>query len=126
MLPLGLDWRVGVSLITTFAAREVFVSSLALIFKITESDDDNLRESLLTSMKDAKINSTGAQLFTVSTAIGLIFFFVLSMQCISTLAITKKETGGWKLPLIQVIVYTGSAYFVMFVVVNSLRLIGIN
>ncbi|MCI0474282.1 MAG: ferrous iron transporter B, partial [Ignavibacteria bacterium] len=126
MIPLGLDWRVGVSLITTFAAREVFVSSLALIFKIPETGDENIRESLLKSMKDAKIHSTGEQLFTTSTIIGLIFFFVLAMQCISTLAITKKETGGWKLPIIQVTVYTGSAYVAMFIVVNSLRFFGIS
>jgi len=126
MLPLGLDWRVGVSLITTFAAREVFVSSLALIFKIPETENENIRESLLISMKDARISSTGAQIFTTSTIIGLIFFFVLAMQCISTLAITKKETGSWKLPLIQVIVYTGAAYVVMFLVVNSLRFFGVS
>jgi len=126
MLPLGLDWRVGVSLITTFAAREVFVSSLALIFKISDSEDENIRESLLNSMKDARISSTGEKIFTTSTVIGLIFFFALAMQCISTLAITKKETGGWKLPLLQVIVYTGSAYLVMFLIVNALRFIGVN
>jgi len=126
MLPLGLDWRVGVSLITTFAAREVFVSSLALIFKIPETEDENIRESLLISMKDARIGSSGAPIFTISTVIGLIFFFVLAMQCISTLAITKKETGGWKLPLIQVVVYTGAAYLVMFIVVNSLRFFGVS
>jgi len=125
MRPLGLDWRVGVSLIATFAAREVFVSSLALMFKVTESDE-NMSRSLINEMKNAKINGTGQNLFTTATAAGLIVFFMLALQCISTIAITKKETGGWRIPVLQIIVYTGSAYLLTFLTVNGLRFFGIN
>lgn len=125
MRPLGLDWRVGVSLIATFAAREIFVSSMALIFKITDNED-NLNESLVSAMRNAKIGKTDKPLFTVSSTVGLIVFFVFAMQCISTIAITKKETGGWRIPILQVVVYSGAAYLFTFIVVNGLQLVGVN
>jgi ferrous iron transport protein B len=125
MKPIGLDWRVGVSLITTFAAREVFVSSLALIFKVS-GNGDNLQNSILSALKDAKNEDSGSQMFTTATIIGLIVFFIFSLQCISTLAVTRKETGGWRLPLIQLALYTSTAYILTFITVNGLRLIGVN
>jgi ferrous iron transport protein B len=125
MRPLGLDWRVGVSLIATFAAREVFVSSLALMFKVTETDE-NMSATLIKEMKNAKISGTNEYLFTTATSAGLIVFFMLALQCISTIAITKKETGGWRIPILQIIIYTGSAYLLTFITVNGLRFIGIN
>jgi len=124
MKPIGLDWRVGVSLIATFAAREVFVSSLALIFKVAD-DDKNLRESLVMEMRTAKFLNSDKLVFTTSTIIGLIVFFIFALQCISTIAISKKETGGWRIPILQIIVYTGSAYLLSLIVVNGLRFIGI-
>jgi ferrous iron transport protein B len=125
MKPIGMDWRVGVSLITTFTAREVFVSSLALIFKATD-DKSNLQNSILSSMKDAKFEDTGKPIFTNATIIGLIVFFIFSLQCISTIAITRKETGGWRIPLLQIALYTSSAYIFTFISVNGLRLFGVN
>ena len=125
MKPIGLDWRVGVSLITTFTAREVFVSSLALIFK-SSNDGNNLQSTILSALKEAKIEETGQQLFTPATIMGLIVFFIFSLQCISTVAITKKETGGWRIPLIQIALYTSTAYILTFITVNGLRLFGIN
>jgi ferrous iron transport protein B len=93
MTPIGMDWRVGVSLIATFAAREVFVSSMALIFKVT-ADEESLQSSILTSMRSAKNEKTGELLFTPATIIGLIVFFIFALQCISTLAVSRKETGA--------------------------------
>lgn len=124
MKPIGMDWRIGVSLIATFTAREVFVSSLALILKVTDSNDD-LQTSIINEMNRAKIESTGNKMFTTSTIIGLIVFFVFALQCISTIAIIKKETGGWKIPIIQVIAFTSVAYLFTFLTVNGLRLMGI-
>jgi ferrous iron transport protein B len=124
MSPLGMDWRVGVSLITAFAAREVFVSSLALIFKVT--DESNLQSSILKAMKDAKNEETGKKLFTSSTIVGLIIFFVFALQCISTIAVSKKETGGWRIPMLQLIIFTSTAYILTFITVNGLRFLGLN
>lgn len=124
MTPIGMDWRIGVSLIAAFAAREVFVSSLALIFRVT--DDENIQSSLLNAMKSATIQETGEPLFTTATVIGLIVFFVFALQCISTIAVSRKETGGWRIPILQLIIFTSTAYLFTFTTVNLLRLIGIN
>ncbi|MCH8035128.1 MAG: ferrous iron transport protein B [Bacteroidetes bacterium] len=125
MTPLGLDWRVGVSLMSAFVAREVFVSSLALIFKVTESGE-NLQTSLLSSMEAARITDTGKKLFTPATIIGLIVFFAFALQCISTVAVSRKETGGWRIPLLQIVIFTSLAYVMAFIMVNGLRLLGVN
>lgn len=124
MQPLGMDWRVGVSLLSAFAAREVFVSSLALIFKVT-GDEENIQSSILTSMRVAVNEKTGELLFTPSVIIGLIVFFIFAMQCISTLAVSRKETGSWRIPLLQVALYTPLAYIFTFITVNGLRLLGL-
>lgn len=126
MEPLGLDWRVGVSLIAAFAAREVFVSSMALIFKVTNEEEESLQNSLLTSMREATIEGSNNKLFTTSSIIGLIIFFVFAMQCLSTVAVSKKETGSWRIPLLQIIIFTSTAYLLTFLSVNGLRLLGIN
>ena len=124
MTPLGMDWRIGVSLISAFAAREVFVSSLALTFKVTnESGED--QSTLLNSLRTAKIESTGEKLFTVATSVGLIGFFIFALQCLSTVAVSRKETGGWKIPILQVVIFTSLAYFMTFITVNGLRFFGI-
>lgn len=124
MTPIGMDWRIGVSLIATFAAREVFVSSLALIFKVT-SDEESLQSSILSSMRSAKNEATGEPLFTFSTIIGLIVFFIFALQCISTLAVSKKETGSWRIPFLQVTLFTLLAYIFTFITVNGLRFLGV-
>jgi ferrous iron transport protein B len=125
MTPIGMDWRVGVSLIAAFAAREVFVSSLALIFKVT-SDDEKLQESILAAMRTATIEDTGKKLFTTSTIIGLIVFFVFALQCLSTIAVSRKETGGWRIPVLQLVIFTSAAYIFTFITVNGLRFLGLD
>lgn len=125
MKPMGMDWRIGVSLVATLAAREVFVSSLALIFKVTD-DDETTHNSLLTAMQDAKFEDTGQPLFTTSMVVGLVVFFVFAMQCLSTVAIAKKETGGWKIPVMQIVVFTALAYVFTVIVVNGLKAMGVS
>jgi ferrous iron transport protein B len=125
LTPIGMDWRVGVSLVATLAAREVFVSSLALTFKVTESGED-IQNSILNSMRNATIEGTDQKLFTTATSAGLIIFFVFALQCISTIAIVRKETGSWKMPVIQLVMFTGIAYVLTFITVNGLRLLGVN
>jgi ferrous iron transport protein B len=125
MTPLGMDWRVGVSLIAAFAAREVFVSSLALIFKVTD-EEETLQQSMIESMRKAEIGDGGQKLFTVATITGLIVFFVFALQCLSTIVVSRKETGSWRIPALQLIVFTGIAYILAFITVNGLRAFGIN
>lgn len=124
MSPLGMDWRVGVSLVSAFAAREVFVSSLALTFKVT-SDDEGSQSNLINSLRNATIDNTGQKVFTTATIMGLIVFFVFALQCMSTIAVSRKETGGWRIPLTQVLVFTSLAYISSLITVNGLRLLGI-
>lgn len=124
MTPLGMDWRIGVSLIAAFAAREVFVSSLALIFRVT--DDENIQSSLLKAMQSATNQETGKPLFTTATVIGLVVFFVFALQCISTIAVSRKETGGWRIPVLQLIIFTSTAYLFTLITVNGLKFLGIN
>jgi ferrous iron transport protein B len=128
--PLGWDWRVGVSLISAFAAREVFVSALAITLNITDESafggEDKMQSSILSTMKEAKINHSGVPLFTTASVVALIIYFMFAMQCLSTVAVTRKETGSWKIPLLQIFIYTIMAYVLAFAAYNSLHLIGIS
>lgn len=123
MTPIGMDWRVGVSLIAAFAAREVFVSSLALIFKVT-SDETTLQNSIVSAMRNATVENTEQKLFTASTIIGLIIYFIFAMQCLSTIAVSRKESGGWRIPILQILIFTAAAYVFTFISVNGLRALG--
>ncbi len=125
MKPMGLDWRVGVAILTSFAAREVFVSSMALMFKITEADDNSIQSSIIKAMRNVK-NEEGKPMFTVSSIVGLILFFVIALQCVSTMAITRRETGSWRIPFIQFALYSGGAYVLSVIVVNALRFFGVS
>jgi ferrous iron transport protein B len=124
--PLGWDWRIGVSLISAFAAREVFVSAMAITFSITDVKENNLQNSLLNSMRDAKSGNTEKPLFTFSSVIALIIYFMFAMQCLSTVAIGRKETGSWKIPMLQIAIYTSLAYVLALISFNGLHLIGIS
>ena len=125
MTPIGMDWRVGVSLIAAFTAREVFVSSLALIFKVTDNSDKDFQNSMISAMRKAEIEGTNQKLFTTSTILGLIVFFIFALQCLSTVAVSKKETGGWRIPVLQLLIFTSTAYLLTFITVNSLRALGL-
>ncbi|HKI78315.1 MAG TPA: ferrous iron transport protein B [Ignavibacteriaceae bacterium] len=124
MKPLGMDWRVGVSLIAAFTAREVFVSSLALIFKVT-GDGETIQNSMVRAMNNASIDDTGQKLFTPATIAGLIVFFLFALQCLSTVAVSRQETGSWRIPILQLVIFTVSAYLLTFITVNGLRALGI-
>ena len=128
LAPLGWDWRVGVSLISAFAAREVFVSAMAITFNITEDSDDSdkLQSSLLTSMRNAKSPGGTNPLFTTASTIALIIYFMFAMQCLSTVAVARKETGSWKIPVLQIVVYTIMAYVLAFIAYNGLNLLGVD
>ena len=105
--PLGFDWRIGISLITSFAAREVFVGTMSTIYSVGDADNTkSIREKLM-SHKNPK---TGEAFFTPAVALSLMLFYAFAMQCMSTLAIVFRETNSWKWPAIQFIYMSALAY----------------
>jgi len=116
---MGVDWRVGVALIAAFAARELFVSSLALIFNVV-SQEENLTQSLLENMQTAT-HSDGSLIFTTASISALVVFFMLSLQCLSTTAIVYKESGSLKLALIQFLTLNLLAYCMAILVFQILN-----
>ena len=106
--PLGFDWKIGIALITSFAAREVFVGTMATIYNVGSSED----EIAIGKQMDSQINpKTGQKTFTFAVAMSLLIFYVFAMQCMSTLAVVRKETKSWKWPMIQFVFMTFMAYF---------------
>ena len=110
--PLGYDWKIGVSLIGSFAAREVFVGSLSTIYAVHDESDKH--QNLLTHLKMAK-KSNGAPLYSLATGVSLMVFYVFAMQCMATLAVVKKETKSWRWPLIQLVIMGVMAYIGAFI-----------
>lgn len=97
--PLGYDWKIGISLLTSFAAREVFVGSMATIYSVHDDGDTN--QGLLTKMRNEQ-RADGSPVYSLATGLSLMVFYVYAMQCMATLAIVKRETKSWKWPLVQV------------------------
>lgn len=116
--PLGYDWKIGIALITSFAAREVFVGTMATLYSVGNRDKGSIR--LKQKMKDAK-REDGTIVFSFATGLSLMIFYVFAMQCMSTLAVVKRETRSWKWPLIQLIYMTGLAYLLSFLVYQFLK-----
>jgi ferrous iron transport protein B len=123
--PMGADWRVGVGLISAFAAREVFVSSMAIVFHVDNTDEQTQQENLLEQMRTATFADTGQRIFTPASIIGLIVFFFFSLQCFSTVAVVRKEMNSWKLAGLQLLFYTGLGYTLAVVTVQTLRAFGV-
>ena len=116
--PLGYDWKIGIAIISSFAAREVFVGTLATIYSVGDNDNDNTIKNKM----GAEINpETGAKIFNFATGISLLLFYAFAMQCASTLAITKKETNTWKWPLAQLVFMSGLAYIVALMAFQILK-----
>lgn len=113
--PLGYDWKIGIALITSFAAREVFVGTMATLYSVEEDDSNiSLREKM-----QASVRPDGTKVYTLATAFSLMFFYLLAMQCMSTLAVVKRETKTWKWPLIQLSYMTAIAYLVSMLVYQA-------
>lgn len=122
--PMGGDWRTGVGLMSAFAARETFVSSLALLMNVTAEEEEAQTQGLMKAMSEAK-NSKGETLFTFSSVMGLIVFFMLAMQCLSTFAMALKEMGSWKFAVTQLVVFNVLAYVISIALVQGLRALGV-
>ena len=117
--PLGYDWKIGIALITSFAAREVFVGTMATLYSVGE-DNGNDNTTLRQKMQ-AAVKTDGTKVYTVATGLSLLVFYVLAMQCMSTLAIVKRETRSWKWPIIQFIYMTVLAYVMSLIVYNIFK-----
>ena len=115
--PLGYDWKIGIALISSFAAREVFVGTLATIYSVGNDDVETIKNRMA-----AEVNpSTGAPLFNLASGISLLLFYAFAMQCMSTLAIVKRETNSWKWPLWQLTSMTVVAYVVALTAFQILK-----
>jgi ferrous iron transport protein B len=114
--PLGFDWKIGIALCTSFAAREVFVSTMGTIYNIQDSDENSASTSLREKMRAETNPETGLPAWTALTAVCVMVYYVLAMQCMSTIAVVRRETNGWKWPIFQVGYMTVLAYGVTLVV----------
>ena len=106
--PLGFDWKIGIALIASFAAREVLVSTLSIIYDVGQDKKDQ-SESVVQAVRDAKTDD-GRPVWTPLTALTLMVFFVLAMQCMSTVAVVRRETNSWSWPLFMIGYMTALAY----------------
>ncbi len=122
--PLGFDWRIGIGLIQSFAAREVFNSSMSVIFAVEESDDEAASRERLRSALASAERPDGTRLFTPLVCLNLMVFYVFAMQCVSTLAVVKRETGGWRWALFQLAYMTGTAWLLCFALYQAGRALG--
>ncbi len=116
--PLGYDWKIGIALITSFAAREVFVGTLATIYSV-EANDENT--TTIKQKMASEVNETGGKLFNFPVGMSLMVFYAFAMQCMATLAIVKRETKSWKWPLIQLFGMALLAYLASFITYQILN-----
>ncbi|MEO6683029.1 MAG: ferrous iron transport protein B [Ginsengibacter sp.] len=111
--PLGFDWKIGIALITSFAAREVFVGTMATLYSVGEDVDEN--SSTLREKMNSATWPNGAKIYTLAAGLSLLIFYVLAMQCMSTFAIVKRETQSWKWPGVMLAYMTALAYVMSFI-----------
>jgi ferrous iron transport protein B len=121
--PLGYDWQIGIGIISSFAAREVIVSTLAIVYGVGADQAEQNRNSLYDSLRHAQ-RSDGTPIFNVATCASLLVFYILAAQCLSTTAVVRRETNSWKWPLFQIAYMTGLAYVAALIVYQSLRYFG--
>ena len=117
--PLGYDWKIGIALITSFAAREAFVGTMATIYSVDGGDEDTktIRERMLASVN----SQTGLPVYTFATGVSLMLFYAFAMQCMSTVAVVYRETKSWKWPMIQLVYMTAMAYFAALIAYQFLK-----
>jgi len=121
--PLGYDWQIGIGIFSSFAAREVIVSTLAIVYGVGEDAADSNRKSLYDTLRQAK-RTDGSPVFTVATCLSLLVFYILAAQCLSTQAVVRRETNSWKWPLFQIAYMSGLAYVAALLVYQTMRRLG--
>jgi ferrous iron transport protein B len=123
--PLGFDWKIGIGLIGSLAAREVFVSTMGIVYSV-ENDAPDATETLLSDTMRAEKRADGTPVYTLLTGLALMVFYVLAMQCLSTLAVVRRETNSWGWPAFQFVYMTVLAYGAAFLVYQGGRLLGLH
>ncbi|PTX64126.1 ferrous iron transport protein B [Kordia periserrulae] len=119
--PLGYDWKIGIALVSSFAAREVFIGTLATIYSVGSEGDDEAGNTIKAKMQAEVHASSGKKVFNFASGISLLLFYAFAMQCMSTLAIVKRETKGWKWPMVQLFSMTIIAYVAALIAYQFLK-----
>lgn len=122
--PLGFDWKIGIGLITSFAAREVFVSTMSVVYNLSDAAPGGSHNEGLAAALQAERRPDGKPMYTPLTGITLMVFYVFALQCVSTVAVVRRETNGWKWPLFQLAYMSGLAWVLAFLTYQGGRLLG--
>jgi len=115
--PLGYDWKIGIALITSFAAREVFVGTLATIYSVGDDEEETIKNRMAQELNPV----SGKLRFNFASGLSLLLFYAFAMQCMSTLAIVKRETNSWKWPMLQLGVMSAFAYLVALIAYQTFK-----
>lgn len=122
--PLGFDWKIGIGLVASFAAREVFVSTMSTVYNIGEADDTEASTKVLADTLREQTRPDGSRLYTPLLGITLMVFYVFALQCVSTVAVVRRETNSWKWPAFQWAYMGALAWIFAFVTYQGGRLLG--
>ena len=123
--PLGFDWKIGIGIVASFAAREVFVSTMSLVYNVGETDDSDAATQTLAQTLREQTRPDGSPVYTTLVAVTLMVFYVFALQCVSTIAIVRRETNGWKWPIFQWLYMGALAWVLAFITYQGGRLLGL-
>ena len=123
--PLGFDWKIGIGIVSSFAAREVFVSTMSIVYNVAEGTDEDTHTRNLAQVMHQQKRTDGTPVYTTLTAITLMVFYVLALQCVSTVAVVQRETNSWKWPLFQWLYMGALAWIFAFITYQGGRLLGL-
>jgi ferrous iron transport protein B len=122
--PLGFDWKIGIGMVASFAAREVFVSTMSVVYNVGEFEDSEAGNASLAGVMKNERRPDGTPVYTALTGITLMVFYVFAMQCVSTIAVVRRETNSWKWPIFQTVYMTAMAWVLAFLTYQIGRLAG--
>lgn len=123
--PLGFDWKMGIGIVASFAAREVFVSTMSVVYNVGDTDagDEAATTSLAKTLREEK-RADGTPAYTTLVGVTLMVFYVFALQCVSTIAVVRRETNSWKWPLFQLLYMTALAWGMAFITYQGGKLLG--
>ena len=122
--PLGFDWKMGIGILASFAAREVFVSTMSIVYANQEKASEEERNENLQKVMAAQTRPDGSPVYTPLTAVTLMVFYVLALQCVSTVAVVRRETNSWKWPVFQWLYMGALAWLLAFATWQGGHLLG--